>query len=67
MQFNSIIATIGGVLFFAGFAIEMIAVASMAIYPLRKALPFQSPFQLQSIGCICMLLGLVIGGLGALL
>ena len=46
-------------LFILGFAIEALAVIAIVWYPLRRILPFKSPFELQSYGCMCFYIGVV--------
>lgn len=57
----------GGIIFLCGLGIEFLAVAAMAFYPIRKRLPFDSPLDLQDIGCNCITLGLVTTGLGTVI
>ncbi|MCA9053303.1 MAG: hypothetical protein KDA75_05665 [Planctomycetaceae bacterium] len=43
--------TLGLAVVVIGLILEAIAFLAMVYYPLRRALPFQSPLQLQSLGC----------------
>lgn len=54
------ICAIGVTISVIGLAIEFVAFAGMAFYPVRKALPVKSPIQLQSSGCAVFFLGVLV-------
>lgn len=51
MLASQVVVTTGVIVAIGGLVTEMVAVASMASYPLRRVLPVQSPLTLVSIGC----------------
>lgn len=51
MTVGQVVCGAGILISLLGFAIEAVAFAAMGSYRLRRALPFHSPLQLQSLGC----------------
>ena len=61
------ISVIGGILAIGGFFVELIAIAAMSLFSIRRRLPFKSPFDLLSVGGTCLFAGLGLVVLGAML
>ena len=61
---GEVLTLLGAVVALGGLAAEFVAVAGMAFYRIRRALPFNSPIDLQGIGCICFVAGVVILAIG---
>ena len=59
-EHGHMIVNIGIAIAVVGFLVEVVAFAGIAFYPVRRALPFKSPIQLQSAGCGLFFVGVVI-------
>ena len=51
---------LGWIFIVGGFIIEMVAMAAMGSYPIRRALPVQSPVALQAMGCTVFMGGWIL-------
>lgn len=54
------ISVLGIVIVVAGLLVEFVAFAGMTCYPIRRALPFKSPLDLQACGCMMFFAGVVV-------
>jgi len=63
---SSILFVLGWILIVGGLSIEVVAMAAMGSYPIRRALPFPSPTSLLSIGCYIFLGGCLLLGIAAI-
>ena len=61
------VALLGTIVVICGLLIEFVAFAGIAFYPVRRALPVQSPIQLQSVGCATFFVGVLVLFVGQLL
>ncbi|MGO9465478.1 MAG: hypothetical protein ACLQIB_09425 [Isosphaeraceae bacterium] len=65
MHFGTMIFALGVLTSLIGILVEAVAMAGVASYRVRKALPVSSPIPLQVFGCYCFCAGVMCAAFGA--